>query len=268
MSMENSIGVSHTKGQRRILVVGEKGFFSEIMTEYAIEVAKRLNYQILGLNIAGPEKSRELKERVALPDAVFRKHDPNFSEGFKNKSESEGVDFEYLEMVGPVGTSVEKILYEKKRIAFVITGSDEVKEIVAENIAIPVFSVLSNNQKIKGGTIMVEGLTNKRPLKKTLAYGALSAALYAAVFTNAGTVTGFFTKGGWYAALPIATVFIFSFAHGAFASNLWSLLGIEAATRQMEFKTVEKSVQPDVFQNKTARKRPRARAYVNPFHRM
>jgi hypothetical protein len=31
-----------------------------------------------------------------------------------------------------------------------------------------------------------------------------------------------------YAVLPIGTVFVFSFAHGAFAHNLWSVLGIEA----------------------------------------
>lgn len=266
MSMENSISVSQSKGQRRILAVGEKGFFPEILIEYAIEVAKRLNYQILGLNMTDPEKSNG--KRDAWPDAVIRKNGMNFSAGFKLKSESSGVGFEYLERGGPIGTAVEKILYEKKGIAFVITGSDEIKEIIAENIAIPVFSVLSNNPKLKGGPIMTERVINKKPLKKTLAYGALSAALYAAVFTNSGTVTGFFTKGGWYAALPIATAFIFSFAHGAFASNLWSLLGIEAAARQMEFKTAEKSVQPDVFQKKTARKRPRARAYVNPFHRM
>jgi hypothetical protein len=42
----------------------------------------------------------------------------------------------------------------------------------------------------------------------------------------------FFTKGGYYAALPIATVFVFSFAHGAFASSLWSVLGIEPLTKQ------------------------------------
>jgi len=35
-----------------------------------------------------------------------------------------------------------------------------------------------------------------------------------------------------YALLPILTAFLFSFIHGAFASNLWSFLGIEAIKRK------------------------------------
>jgi hypothetical protein len=36
------------------------------------------------------------------------------------------------------------------------------------------------------------------------------------------------TKGGMFAAVPIVTVFLVSFVHGAFASNLWTCLGITA----------------------------------------
>ena len=101
-------------------------------------------------------------------------------------------------------------------------------------------------------------------LARTAGYGLLTAGLYAAVFTNSDTVMRYFTGGGWYAALPIATVFLFSFTHGFFAHHLWSLLGIEAITkdrvRQTERKVIEK--------RKTARKRPRMYAYVNPFHRI
>ena len=83
---------------------------------------------------------------------------------------------------------------------------------------------------------------------RTVALGLGAAALYAAVFLNADLVMKYFTRGGWYAALPVATVFVFSFVHGAFASNLWSLLGIEAT----------KKVQPRVSTDRPApRKRPR-----------
>jgi len=81
---------------------------------------------------------------------------------------------------------------------------------------------------------------------------------------NADTVMSYFTRGGLYAALPIATVFAFSFAHGAFASNLWSLLGIEAVRKDVLTQTEKKVVQS----RKRAQKRPRAYTYVNPFHRM
>ncbi|MBI5553090.1 MAG: hypothetical protein HY911_16385 [Desulfobacterales bacterium] len=101
-----------------------------------------------------------------------------------------------------------------------------------------------------------------KPIGKTLVLGALTAALYAAVFWKAEAVMNLFTRGGIYAVLPLATVFAVSFAHGAFASNLWSLLGIQAKP------TVEahKSVSAGARATKTKSARPRARAYVNPFH--
>ncbi len=96
----------------------------------------------------------------------------------------------------------------------------------------------------------------KKPVGKTVILGALTAALYAAVFWHSDAVLQLFTKGGVYAALPIATVFVFSFAHGAFASNLWSLLGIEAITHQPAKRPAAPAPRP------AQRPRPRARVTV------
>lgn len=76
------------------------------------------------------------------------------------------------------------------------------------------------------------GVSRRKLVGKTILFGALTAALYGAVFANADGVLQLFTRGGAYAALPIATVFVFSFIHGTFAGNLWSVLGIEAVTKQ------------------------------------
>jgi hypothetical protein len=266
-TMNSSTNASQVEGKQRILVVGENGFFSGILMEYAMEVAKRLNYKIFALNMIGITETGTLNKRHASSPSLQSRDRPS-GDGFRRKAESGGLGFEYQEQKGDAGESVKKILHEAKQVAFVMTGSDEIKEIIAECIAIPVFSVLSNNPNLKGDTIMAEAIKNKNTLKKTLAYGAISAALYAAVFTNAGAITSLFTKGGWYAALPVVTVFIFSFAHGAFASNLWSLLGIEATTKQVAFKTDEKTLRPNVVDKKAARKRPRSYAYINPFHRL
>ncbi|MBU4260850.1 MAG: hypothetical protein KKC76_03085 [Proteobacteria bacterium] len=62
----------------------------------------------------------------------------------------------------------------------------------------------------------------------TVIFGAVSISFYVLLFTNEKLVTDTFTKGGIYTLFPIGTVFLFSFIHGAFASNLLSLLGIEA----------------------------------------
>jgi len=63
---------------------------------------------------------------------------------------------------------------------------------------------------------------------KTLVFGLFSGFLYYLLFSNEQWVTTEYTKGGWHAVYPICTALIFSFVHGAFASNLLSLLGIEA----------------------------------------
>ena len=55
---------------------------------------------------------------------------------------------------------------------------------------------------------------------KTIGYGLATAALYAAVFMNSDTIMNLFTKGGWYAALPVSTVFLFSYVHGTFSPTM------------------------------------------------
>jgi hypothetical protein len=46
--------------------------------------------------------------------------------------------------------------------------------------------------------------------------------------THQGWVSEEYTMGGWHAAYPVVTALAFSFIHGAFASNMLSVLGIEA----------------------------------------
>ena len=70
--------------------------------------------------------------------------------------------------------------------------------------------------------------SRKQLIVKTLVLALASGALYALIFSRQAVITNLFTKGGIYAALPIATAFLFSFVHGAFASNLWTVLGISA----------------------------------------
>jgi len=67
-----------------------------------------------------------------------------------------------------------------------------------------------------------------KPYIQTIIFGGISLASYIILFLNEGWVTDTYTKGGYYAAFPIATAFWFSFMHGAFGSNLLSVLGLEA----------------------------------------
>lgn len=67
---------------------------------------------------------------------------------------------------------------------------------------------------------------------KTVIFGVISLTSYILLFTHQDWITENFTKGGYYAAYPIVTALYFSFIHGAFGSNLLSLLGLEAKKKK------------------------------------
>jgi hypothetical protein len=69
--------------------------------------------------------------------------------------------------------------------------------------------------------------SKKKPIVKMIIMGIISLSAYGVVFTHQDLVTRYFTKGGYYAALPIVAVFFFSFVHGPFANYVLSVLGIE-----------------------------------------
>jgi len=73
--------------------------------------------------------------------------------------------------------------------------------------------------------------SRKKPVGKLVAFGIGSCGLYAAVFLLQDQMMANFAKGGIYSALPIATVFLFSWIHGTFAGTLWEVLGIDAVRK-------------------------------------
>jgi drug/metabolite transporter superfamily protein YnfA len=83
---------------------------------------------------------------------------------------------------------------------------------------------------------MAASSVKKKPVVKMLVMGALSLALYAALLTHQDLVNSTFGRGGWYAVLLIVTAFVFSFVHGAFTGDFWTVLGIEAAKKKKEVK--------------------------------
>ena len=76
----------------------------------------------------------------------------------------------------------------------------------------------------------------RKPYGALLFMGLLSVALYVFLLMNQATVNKYFSIGGIYAFLPIATAFIFSFVHGSFTGNFWTVLGIEASKKKKEVR--------------------------------
>jgi len=72
---------------------------------------------------------------------------------------------------------------------------------------------------------------HKKPYMKALFFGLISVGLYAALLVNQDYFNNTFGKGGVYAFLPIVTAFVFSYVHGTFTGDFWTVMGVEAAKK-------------------------------------
>jgi hypothetical protein len=83
---------------------------------------------------------------------------------------------------------------------------------------------------------MAQSTTKKKPVGKLIVMGIISIALYSTLLLKQDLVNNIFARGGMYALLPIITAFVFSYFHGSFTGNFWTMLGIEAAKKKKEVK--------------------------------
>jgi hypothetical protein len=243
------------RNKRRILVVGSERGFSDNIIQHCVPLAQRLKYDLVAVSVNTKFEGKVFEKRAADSAKIL------IAEAFRN-----GIHCDHIVRTGDLMSGVEDVIRELKRIELVVVDSRENEEKIRD-LTVPVASVLPITNNQKGGDVTMPTATEilkPRPIGKTVGFGVVSAVFYAAVFMNADTVMQYFTKGGGYAALPITTVFAFSFVHGAFAHNLWSLLGIEALKKDRVRDTERKAVE----KRKQLRKRPRLYAYVNPFHRV
>lgn len=63
---------------------------------------------------------------------------------------------------------------------------------------------------------------------RLFALGALSVALYAGLYMFHVPLLELIGRGGWFFILPVTIAFVFSYAHGAFTSVFWDVLGVHA----------------------------------------
>jgi len=249
--------------RRKILVIGKSDNLNDALSGYAIQLAQRLKYDLFVVSVmpqgAGSTPAVSVSVAARYHQAL------EILDDFKQKAACKDVHCDHAIQFGEIAAVADTVLHTVRRIEFVVTDSEYTKTEISEDVTIPVFS-LSTNQLHPEGKPMTRETKQQRnsEIKKTIGYGLITAALYGCVFWNADKVMSYFTRGGFYAALPVATVFIFSFAHGTFASNLWSLMGI----KPMKKDALQPSVSKTVTQTKKVQKRPRAYAYVNPFHKI
>jgi len=247
---------SRQEVKRKILVVGKDYAFTNGVVDYAANLSQRLGYDIIAMNV---------NPTLGQSGKFFSPYNQHLRGKFTQRAEDAwarvepelaryGIHSEHVVKFEDLAGAIKDLNHEVKRIDFVITDQGIKDEEITGEIPLPVFSISG----YQGEPVMAQELHEKagrgKLIRRTIGLGVASAALYAAVFTHSDTVMKYFTKGGIFAALPIITVFVFSFVYGPFTSNLWSLLGIEAT----------KKVQPRVAPKRPApRKRPRPQIQLN-----
>lgn len=216
---------------RKILVVGQGEPFPEEAMDYALQVAERLGFELVAVSVSpDPEEVGPYLTpyRKYLEDDFIRRASLA-ANIFREKALAKGLNFRHLVRFGDLAQVVERLPLEIRRVEFVLDASGGQGNLVCDLVNLPCFTLtpkakpqVFDRQKIH------ERSWSMRPIGKTIAFGLATATLYAAVFWQRDVVMQFFTRGGWYAALPVATVFLFSFVHGAFANYFWQALGVEA----------------------------------------
>jgi hypothetical protein len=226
-------------------VVTRNGHLSEHVMDYALNVAHRLHYGLVAVHVDtlpffrdNGRRRRRFVEAMEESAALFTR-----------KANAKGLPIEHLLEEGKVGIVASRLCHAKKRIEFVVIDKNIRLEEVTRKAPVPVFPVITTHQgqrntttfhtPPKKGVVAMSTTSRRRHVKNCFLFGALTTGLYAAVFANQDVVMTYFTKGGLFAALPVATVFAVSFFHGNFTSAFWSALGIEASKKTAAQRVAE-----------------------------
>lgn len=223
--------------QSCILLVTRNGRLTQPAMDYTVNVAERLACTVLVIYLNGLSFLADGGGHQGLVASMIGK---NVAE-FKEKAIARGVQCKFIQESGKISQVISRICRVVKRVEFVLLDQGIKIEEVSSGSPVPVFNIVCtdgqagrvsrNRQERKKfyGDKNMEATNRKGHFLKTLIFGTMTAIFYAAVFSNSDFLMRYFTRGGLYALLPVATVFAFSYAHGSFTSNFWSALGIEGS---------------------------------------
>lgn len=111
---------------RKLLVVGRESHFSEESIKYALDMSKRLSYEILALNSA-PLSSETLDVTFSRSKVCseFRKLSEENVKPFKEMAEELSIPFTHVVKFSERDRAVEEIIKEFKDVEFVVSDTEE-----------------------------------------------------------------------------------------------------------------------------------------------
>lgn len=129
------------KGYQTILVIGQEEGFSERLASYAIDMAKRLDFDIMAVNITDEPLSMSEEKRKEATAAFEEKCIAN-SAFFNQKAANADIPLHHLMLIGKHDEMIEKIHNLYPGMRYVLTEPDpEVVNKAKDNVSIPVFDL-------------------------------------------------------------------------------------------------------------------------------
>lgn len=236
-----------------ILAVTRRSGFEDGFMRAVLGVAERTRGEILALSVdtmlhahdedpEGPDAPRPLFIREATAGAAV----------FARQATGRGLAFRHEISCGRVDKAVADLCRRDTAVDFILLDADIAPGRIRAVSTVPVFSLTPALQGTTGGAspdatafTVWNGPENvdpqgdshmsertRRPVGKTIAFGLASLGLYSLVYAFSSQIADICGRGGLYAIVPVATVFLFSYVHGSFTGNFWSALGIEASKKQ------------------------------------
>lgn len=217
-----------------ILALTRNGHMSRPVMDYVVNVAQRLNYNILAVHVDTMPLAN-LEKRARLFAAAVRESVALLRE----RADRAGLMVEHVQAAGKIGALAGRLCRSGKRVEFVVIDKGIRREQILRQSPVPVFEVVENRRNLITRTLLnssqkgdfTMSTTKKRHWMHCLLFGAFTAGLYAAVFGWQEQMMNWIGKGGAFALLPVATVLAVSYFHGNFTSSFWSALGIEASRK-------------------------------------
>jgi len=133
--------ISQTKQTRKILVIGQGESFSEKLSSYALDMAKRLDFELVALNVTNMPFSLFSDKREAAI-AAFKEGAQRSGAVLREKAAANGIVFTHRVEIAPQDEVVEKLHAQDSGLRYVLTEPDpEVAKKQADRVTIPVFDL-------------------------------------------------------------------------------------------------------------------------------
>lgn len=122
--------VQEEKGPSRLLVVGSESGFSENIVEYALDMAKRMSYEIVALNSAplSCETFRLFSSSRQQICDDFKALSLENAQAFRGKAQARGIPFNHVIKFDEIENAVEEVLRSQGNVDFVVSDTADPSE--------------------------------------------------------------------------------------------------------------------------------------------